>query len=1295
MKDLTDSSSLDYCQQLNDLFELYGRDVQILLDVADHQETVFLECKSCICMPREGEIPGEPEIGERQDDYSWNVIKAIMALANTRGGCVLVGIEDHDLKAIGIKAIKSRKVIQSDDVKEWDDYSRYVRELLEKSFRLSIRHSKYPEDPAKRIVYEISKNVVSNVTIAKGASGNLAILVLFVNESKEPIFVRERRNKESKDVFYVRSKDVARNSKLTVEVDHADYERPNLDWLRLRLQLYFTSVRRTSKTFVGREREIAELHELLLSGKIPLIHASGGTGKTELVCKYAETYRGERNYLGGQIFIEAGGLKSLPEVFSVLLNKVDVAQRYGLNEINVRDGKDNLDDLFFKIKHLLLHRSLREILLIIDNVDHTEMFLESELARYFSSEEDRRFHILATTRGDDFVAFNSDTVRPFPLEGLKEDEGLALFEQKRPFDEPAERNAALEITRYVQGNSWAIDMLSEQLKWRRRKYEDDYRTMLEELKSKPFDVLTTSNPHVRIMHGSLSPLELLRPSLEILPQEAMMVLQICLYFHPDFIHEVSVKKIYESYIGRECQRREWDSIFADGLHGHHLLTGEAENGRQSVFCRMHRLTKFGTGEFFKNMHHVDVEGIRQHCYNYILMLATSTQCTGTALAMLENLIMEGVQNGDTTILQIPFGTGYPLFNLNCLAAGDTNFCDSLLKAIRDNGMQDRLSEEMRLNIKATELDIKRLMFAVAEEDIEARQQICDALTSIFQADDFRCLYALLKLAETKRHRGDFKNSESITKKIVSAIENRDKNYPVFFSPMVYLESGKVLLELLQFAKANTCFQKSLQIYEKSGNELNRSVAHMWLSDSLSCLGDFKECIRHAEMSLELRRKVLPERHWLIAQSYSHLAKMYTKMGAFDNALKYRKKALDIRLETLPPGHKRIAYSYSNIGRGYYYLGDYDKALAYRQTAFEMLKKLLPPKDPDLGFSLNGIGDCYLNLGRYGEAYDCYKKAYFLFWNARKKNPMDMISAYYCLGRYYETIGNYKKALVYRKKALKCIENTTDEDSLFKAAYYDSVGGMQIRLGDYEQGCDKIRHAYDSREKAYKKDSSILAYSYFELGQYWYALGDYSKALSFFQQSADARKNNHLIEGSRLLCYTYNYEADTLAKLGRLDEALELAQKTNGYLKTRNAIPYEFALNMTTLSRVYYELGDYSKALSCSVEADVFFRQSGLPVTHPVLGEIYVSMGRAYSKQGSLENSNEYLRKALDIFKKSLSTGHPSCGEVLCYIADNELKAGNYAEASEDYRKARQCLLASLPESHPLILSLSKRMEIAP
>lgn len=79
--------------------------VKVLLGYAGHDERDWLELKAA-CYPKGGVFDGH----DNEDDFAWNVAKAVIALANSLGGVVLLGVDDGG-KAVGLEASDPRGLL--------------------------------------------------------------------------------------------------------------------------------------------------------------------------------------------------------------------------------------------------------------------------------------------------------------------------------------------------------------------------------------------------------------------------------------------------------------------------------------------------------------------------------------------------------------------------------------------------------------------------------------------------------------------------------------------------------------------------------------------------------------------------------------------------------------------------------------------------------------------------------------------------------------------------------------------------------------------------------------------------------------------------------------------------------------------------------------------------------------------------------------------------------------------------------------------------------------------------------
>lgn len=113
---------------------------------------------------------------------------------------------------------------------------------------------------------------------------------------------------------------------------------------------------------------------------------------------------------------------------------------------------------------------------------------------------------------------------------------------------------------------------------------------------------------------------------------------------------------------------------------------------------------------------------------------------------------------------------------------------------------------------------------------------------------------------------------------------------------------------------------------------------------------------------------------------------------------------------------------------------------------------------------------------------------------------------------------------------------------------------------------------------------------------------------------------------------------------------------------------ETANSYNNLGSVYWQQGEYEKALECDLKALVI-REKVLGENHPVTAESYNNIGSVYQKQGDYEEALYYHKKALKIRKEVLGYQHPDTATSYSNIGEVRNEQGSYKEALEFHKKA--------------------------
>lgn len=207
---------------------------------------------------------------------------------------------------------------------------------------------------------------------------------------------------------------------------------------------------------IGRENEIAILHQSLSDDRIVFISGIGGTGKTELVNQYVSRYQNEYRTI------------IITKYESSLIDLI-ISEKYFPIEDFERNQLESDHD--FAIRKLAKIKTLvdTDTLIVIDNFDTAEDALLDDLLH-------TPCRIVLTTR----MNFDYLGLPVIVLEELEYDKQIELF--KRNFKRPLNEQQMVlldELLQLIQGHTLTIELIARLMAAKHLKME----TMLEQLRN--------------------------------------------------------------------------------------------------------------------------------------------------------------------------------------------------------------------------------------------------------------------------------------------------------------------------------------------------------------------------------------------------------------------------------------------------------------------------------------------------------------------------------------------------------------------------------------------------------------------------------------------------------------------------------------------------------------------------------------------------------------------------------------------------------------------------------------------
>ncbi|MCQ2352834.1 MAG: patatin-like phospholipase family protein [Victivallaceae bacterium] len=289
-------------------------------------------------------------------------------------------------------------------------------------------------------------------------------------------------------------------------------------------KLGFTNFQRCSSRFVGRQKELQKLREIILSSNdiIPVIWGEPGIGKTSLIYKLAETCQDD--FPGGRFFIPSENCRSIPDAVNTLLNDPKVLQFFNLSE---NDKSLDCEANFQLIKQRLLALG-KPVLLFFDNVSDPAMLRDA--FQYFSDGGNERIRLIASSRCGIVSNGVGDYLQLFPLSGMGKEDALALLGVQDTTDE-TERHYAEKIYSLLQGNVLAMslvcNMISNFPPFQKDKYKQVHNTLMKKPQQAELFSLGT----------------LVKSTLENLSPQAMRFAEFAALCPPDYIPLTWIRKM--------------------------------------------------------------------------------------------------------------------------------------------------------------------------------------------------------------------------------------------------------------------------------------------------------------------------------------------------------------------------------------------------------------------------------------------------------------------------------------------------------------------------------------------------------------------------------------------------------------------------------------------------------------------------------------------------------------------------------------------------------------------------------
>ncbi|MGF1935442.1 MAG: tetratricopeptide repeat protein [Nostoc sp. ChiQUE02] len=747
--------------------------------------------------------------------------------------------------------------------------------------------------------------------------------------------------------------------------------------------------------FVGREKELQKLHQLLQDNKqvaIAAIAGMGGVGKTELALQYAINKR--EIYNGGLCWL-------LAKTGDVGIQVVQFAR----TQLDLKPPEDF--DLLAQVQYCWRRWREGDVLLVLDDVSDYE-----EVKPYLQSLPSR-FKVLMTTRQKlgRIAQLSLDVLQPeAALELLRSIIGVERIEKendltpqppslagKGEFDSPplveglGERSrgelVALHLCEWLGYLPLGVELVGRYLA---RKQDLSLAEMLRRLEDKRLDerslFKSKSEADMTAQRGVLAAFELSWQELEDSDKQLGCLLSL-------FAAAPIPWKLVEQCLPEE------DTEDLEEIRDHTLLNLHLLQRKDEGIYQLHPLLR----EFFQyKLTGLDKgEELKRSLCKVMIAVAKDIPETPTLeqinavsfaiphIAEVANNLIEYISDDD----------------LIWAFVGNAGFYNG-------QGLYTQAEPWYQRCLEATK---KRL-----------GEEHPDVATSL---NDLALLYY---------SQGRYSEAEPLD---IQALALRRKLLGEEHSDVAQSLNNLALLYNSQgrYSEAEPLDIKALALRRKLLGEEHPDVAQSLnnLASLYNSQGKYGEAEPLYIQALALTRKLLGEEHPDIATSLNNLAVLYRSQGRYSEAEPLYIQALALTRKLLGEKHPDVAISLNNLALLYRSQGRYSEAEPLYIQALALWRKLLGEEHPDVAISLNNLAYLYNSEGRYGEAEPLYIQALALRRQMLgEKHPLFALSLnnlaklYYLQELYVEAEPLYLQALEIFKQQLgvnhpwtvKCGEN---------------------------------------------------------------------------------------------------------------------------------------------------------------------------------------------------------------------------------------------------------------------------------
>ena len=451
------------------------------------------------------------------------------------------------------------------------------------------------------------------------------------------------------------------------------------------------------------------------------------------------------------------------------------------------------------------------------------------------------------------------------------------------------------------------------------------------------------------------------------------------------------------------------------------------------------------------------------------------------------------------------------------------------------------------------------------------------------------------------------------------------------------------------------------------------------------LGLFAEAQRELERAVDVRRRLLGERHRDTLESLNWLANVLQGQGKYSQAERIRANILGVQQRALGEKHRDTLSSMNSLASVYRLEGKNDQAGELATNALAIQRRLLGENHPDTLSTMINLAEIRRNQGDYVRAEALFSKVMEARRQVLGDEHPDTLSSMDQLALQYRSQGKYKEAGKLCAQTLEVRRRVLGEEHPATLDTMTSLGVLYRLDGDYSRAQELIARALEVARHALGEEHPVTLIAMNELpGVYW-VQGKYSEAEPLYAKVLEIQRrllgeeHQETLSIMNNLALVYLSESKYAQARPLLTKVLEVRRRVLG-----ESHP-DSLRSMNNLAVAYFSEGEYDQAEPLYVKVREI--QTGtLGGDHPDTLLATNNLAALYRFQGKYDRSEALYVEAIEGRRRALGGQSPDTLVSMNDFASMFESKGDYQQAHALFAKVLEARQHVLGEEHPVTLN---------